>query len=254
MTNKHPQRQQPLVNWMTLQVKHQSAGSIRTASMISCSLYSKLCSFRPPTHLYNAVAPVFVLSLGSLLGSDSSSELLLGGVRSSVTMATPWSVFVSMPPSVAAVASSCVVEPAASPDVVVSLDSAATSASCCWGNNNDNNYISGTSNHTPYKYTQAQKSSNFLQQCIYIYSKLNKLLPQNLYRWQAYSLIYLHSTCKQFHTYSTPRGRYMGNVPGVCRNYQCFSMLHKNQTIYASEPISWHHQVAKPWLSSARNC
>ena len=39
---------------------------------------------------------------------------------------------------------------------------------------------------------------------------------------KAYALVYLHSTCNQFHPYSAPRGGYVRNVPDECKhiNYQ----------------------------------
>ena len=60
-------------------------------------------------------------------------------------------------------------------------------------------------------YTQAQKQ--FLTPK-HKHWNLSKLLPQNVYWRKAYSLVYLHSTCSQFHAYSTKYG-------GCVRNLTC---------------------------------
>ena len=55
-----------------------------------------------------------------------------------------------------------------------------------------------------------------------ICSNFIKELQENSYRWKAYSVVYLHSTCSQFHTYfiyAACRAR-VKNVPGVRTNYQ----------------------------------
>ena len=51
-------------------------------------------------------------------------------------------------------------------------------------------------------------------------SSLNKQFQQNLYRWTVSSLVYWHSTCNQFHMYSTQHEGHMRNVPVVCKNEQ----------------------------------
>ena len=66
------------------------------------------------------------------------------------------------------------------------------------------------------------------------------ILPQNLYKLEAYTPVYLHSTCNEFHTNSKPRRGRVGNVSIACK---------KLSVLRTSEIIS--HWMTMPWLSSA---
>ena len=59
--------------------------------------------------------------------------------------------------------------------------------------------------------------------------------------------VYLHSTYNQFHTYSTPRGGHVRNVPDVCENDQFY--VRRKQFL---EPLNWCYRMAKPRLNEFR--